>query len=198
MANLDTSGLKKFRRWLKQYEMSHGSQPPQHLMSSFLEGEIEANIGRQQASRALGLQERQINIGEEQFSKTFDESQRQFGVQEERYMTQLEQSKNQFEQTFGEQKRQADIQAGQFNKNFAEAQRQFGIQESQWAQSFNLQKKSFKEQMDAMQLSGYLSIASIGINAFGAFAGTDWFGSIFSNWDTSALDTSNMAYNLPY
>lgn len=80
---IDTSGIRKFRSWLNQYKATQGTPPPERMMTSFLGGEIEANVARQQAGRALSLRERQIDIGEEQFEKQFGEEQRRFGVQEQ-------------------------------------------------------------------------------------------------------------------
>lgn len=212
MANLDVSGLKKFRRWLKQYEMSHGSQPPQHLMSSFLEGELEANIGRQQASRALSLQERQIDIGEEQFGKTFGEAQEQFGKTFGESQRQFDVQQERYGAEFGEQRRQFNVQSGQFEQQFAELQKQSAIKQQNWVTELGVSQKAADKLLEAERMGGYMKmgslgidiagnwselgtagmdllggISSIGLTSWGAIssgwdAGADWLGSFFSTW----------------
>jgi hypothetical protein len=66
------SGLRNFRRWYNNYLATHNMAPPRHLVSSFLEGEVEANIARREKATALGLEKQRVNLAERNLTLTGD------------------------------------------------------------------------------------------------------------------------------
>lgn len=65
MANLDNAGLSRFRRWYDQYRATHGTTPPRNMVSTFLEGEMEASMARSERSQELALRKQALNTQSE-------------------------------------------------------------------------------------------------------------------------------------
>ena len=63
---LEPSDYKGFRRWYQQYMSTHGTPPPQHLTTSYLEASMESRIARAQEARALTLEEEKLGLAEEE------------------------------------------------------------------------------------------------------------------------------------
>lgn len=52
-----SSQISSYQRWLRQYRATHGRNPPEHMVSSFLRGQVEAGAARAERGRLIGLQE---------------------------------------------------------------------------------------------------------------------------------------------
>jgi len=73
MASINPKGLSNFRRWMTQYQATYGMAPPSHLTSSYLQGEIDANIARQGQFNGLELQKESMENQKNQWEQDYDQ-----------------------------------------------------------------------------------------------------------------------------
>lgn len=90
MASINPKGLSNFRRWMRQYQATYGMAPPQNLVSSYLQGEIGANLDRSH-------QNLQLRTQREQFDKSLAAqklaSDRTYAMQQRQYKDQQDADK---------------------------------------------------------------------------------------------------------
>lgn len=87
-ANIGSSGIRRFRRWYNQYRATHGTPPPQHMISTFLGSEIEANIARGQESAQLALQGESLDIQRERLGMEETAMERSYALQQQQIESQ--------------------------------------------------------------------------------------------------------------
>ena len=89
MAQIDNAGLSRFRRWYSQYRATHGTTPPRNMVSSFMQGEIEASIARMDKARELGLRQESLNLQRQGMEYEKDISERRLSLTKEMYEKEL-------------------------------------------------------------------------------------------------------------
>jgi len=77
-------GLQRFRRWYQQYRATHGTPPPKHLVSGFLQAEMESQMARAEQGRLLSLKEKAFEKESSLAEERLGLARRRLGMDEER------------------------------------------------------------------------------------------------------------------
>ena len=80
---MDSAGMARFRRWYNQYMATHGVPPSQDLVTSYLEGELEAEVSARNEAESLRLQEESLQLQREYQDYRISESERAWEAEQE-------------------------------------------------------------------------------------------------------------------